>query len=87
MHHVAAFLARWDDPTVPRTPARLQVSANGNINTVGLPGVHEADDLDPHHPQWHAGIEPGIRPVVDALTSGCTSPLFHPPLKFISSLL
>ncbi|MFD3792476.1 hypothetical protein [Streptomyces cyaneofuscatus] len=70
MHHVAAFLARWDDVAVTRPPARLQVSAHGNINTVGLPGIHEADDLDPHHPQWHEGIEPGVRPVVDALTVG-----------------
>ncbi|MFB7780038.1 hypothetical protein [Streptomyces bauhiniae] len=70
MQHVAVFMARWDDPTMPRKPARLQVSAQGNINTVGLPGVHEADDLDPHHPQWYEGIEPGIRPVVDALTAG-----------------
>ncbi|WP_052270227.1 radical SAM protein [Streptomyces sp. MUSC 125] len=70
MHHVAAFLARWNDPTAPRPPARLQVSAYGNINTVGLPGKHEADDLDPHHPQWHEGIEPGVRPIVDALTAG-----------------
>ncbi|MBQ0829003.1 radical SAM protein [Streptomyces tagetis] len=70
MHHVAAFLARWDDPAAPRPPARLQVSTHGNINTVGLPGVHEADDLDPRHPQWSEGIEPGVRPVVDALTAG-----------------
>lgn len=70
MHHTAAFLARWDDPAVPRHPARLQVSADGNINTVGLPGIHEADDLDPHHPQWYEGIEPGVRPVVDVLTAG-----------------
>ncbi|MFE0276145.1 radical SAM protein [Streptomyces sp. NPDC058992] len=69
MHHVAAFLARWDDPAAPRPPARLQVSAHGNINTVGLPGVHEADDLDPHHPQWYEGIEPGVRPVVEVLTA------------------
>ncbi|ATW48257.1 radical SAM/SPASM domain-containing protein [Streptomyces peucetius] len=70
MRHVAAFLARWDDPAAPRPPARLQVSAHGNINTAGLPGVHEADDLDPHHPQWYEGIEPGVRPVVDVLTAG-----------------
>ncbi|MFG3351026.1 radical SAM protein [Streptomyces sp. NPDC048001] len=70
MHHVVAFLARWDDPAAPRPPARLQVSAHGNINTVGLPGIHEADDLDPRHPQWYEGIEPGVRPVVDALTAG-----------------
>ncbi|MFD8883072.1 hypothetical protein ACFV0H_11150 [Streptomyces erythrochromogenes] len=70
MHHVVAFLARWDDPAAPRPPARLQVSAHGNINTAGLPGIHEADDLDPQHPQWYEGIEPGVRPVVDALTAG-----------------
>lgn len=55
--------------TTPPRPARLQVSTHGNINTVGLPGVHEADDLDPHHPQWREGIEPGVRPVVDVLTA------------------
>ncbi|MGW0731798.1 radical SAM protein [Streptomyces sp. NPDC002851] len=68
MHHVAAFLARWDDPMAPRPPATLRVSRYGNINTVGLPGVHEADDLDPHHPQWDQGIEPRIRPIIDTLT-------------------
>ncbi|MET7761132.1 radical SAM protein [Streptomyces sp. NPDC005393] len=70
MQDVSAFLARWDDPAAARQPARLRISEHGNINTVGQPGTHEADDLDPHHPQWHDGIEPGIRPVVDALTRG-----------------
>ncbi|MGW7459028.1 radical SAM protein [Streptomyces sp. NPDC054797] len=70
MRHVSAFLARWDDPAAPRTPARLGISPYGNINTVGLPGVHEADDLDPRHPQWQEGIEPRARPIVEALTSG-----------------
>ncbi|MFJ7904019.1 radical SAM protein [Streptomyces sp. NPDC096198] len=70
MRHVAAFLARWDNPAASRPPALLQVSTYGNVNTVGLPGVHEADDLDPHHPQWHEGIEPGVRPVIDVLTTG-----------------
>lgn len=68
MHHVAAFRARWDDPSASRTPARLHISPHGNINTVGLPGVHEADDLDPHHPQWRQGIEPRVRAIVDVLT-------------------
>ncbi|MBD0741643.1 radical SAM protein [Streptomyces sp. CBMA152] len=68
MHDVAAFLGRWDDPAAPRPPARLRLSPHGNINTLGLPGIHEADDLDPRHPQWHKGIEPRVRPVVDALT-------------------
>ncbi|MFI9588571.1 radical SAM protein [Streptomyces sp. NPDC052236] len=67
MRNVAAFLARWNSADVPRTPVRLHTSAHGNINTVGLPGVHEADDLDPAHPQWHAAIEPGVRPLLDAV--------------------
>ncbi|MFG3225152.1 radical SAM protein [Kitasatospora sp. NPDC048194] len=68
MHDVAAFLSRWDDPLAPRQRARLRTSTLGNINTVGLPGVHEADDLDPRHPQWRDGIEPGVFPLVRALT-------------------
>ncbi|MEV5574487.1 radical SAM protein [Spirillospora sp. NPDC052269] len=68
MRDVAAFLRRWDDPFALRQRARLRTSVVGNINTVGLPGVHEADDLDPRHPQWRAGIEPGVFPLVQAIT-------------------
>ncbi|MDQ0810174.1 uncharacterized protein QFZ63_001888 [Streptomyces sp. B3I7] len=68
MRNVAAFLARWDRTDARRAPVRLHTSAHGNINTVGLPGVHEADDLDPAHPQWHEAIEPSVRPLVDAFT-------------------
>ncbi|WP_042440189.1 radical SAM/SPASM domain-containing protein [Streptacidiphilus albus] len=70
MHGVEAFLVRWDDPAAPREPARLHTSDLGNINTMGLPGVHEADDLDPRHPQWHDGLEPGVRPLVRAFAEG-----------------
>jgi uncharacterized protein len=70
MRDVAAFLTRWDDPALPRPQVRLNTSAHGNINTAGRPGIHEADDLDPAHPQWERAIEPGIRPLVDALTRG-----------------
>ncbi|MFF2142165.1 radical SAM protein [Kitasatospora sp. NPDC058190] len=63
-----AFLARWDDPDAPRPPARLVTSEHGNINTVGLPGIHEADDLDPLHPQWSDGIEPRVKPLLAAVT-------------------
>lgn len=70
MHDVAAFMARWNRPAVPRPAARLRTSPYGNINTVGLPGVHEADDLDPAHPDWYAALEPGVRPLVDVLTAG-----------------
>ncbi|WP_433530608.1 radical SAM protein [Micromonospora sp. CA-263727] len=68
MRDAAAFLTRWDHPNAPRPPVRLYTSAHGNINTVGLPGVHEADDLDPAHPQWREAIEPGVRSLVDAIT-------------------
>ncbi|MEV5766097.1 radical SAM protein [Micromonospora sp. NPDC052213] len=68
MRDVAAFLARWDRPNAPRPPVRLHTSAHGNINTVGLPGVHEADDLDPAHPQWREAIEAGVRSLVYAVT-------------------
>ncbi|GLW58762.1 radical SAM/SPASM domain-containing protein [Kitasatospora phosalacinea] len=68
MHDVTAFLNRWDDPTAARHPARLHTSPLGNINTVGLPGIHEADDLDPRHPQWRDGIEPAVFPLVQAVT-------------------
>ncbi|WP_116211578.1 radical SAM/SPASM domain-containing protein [Streptomyces olivoreticuli] len=68
MRDVAAFLAHWNSPGTSRAPVRLRTSAYGNINTVGLPGVHEADDLDPAHPQWHEAIEPGVRSLVDAVT-------------------
>ncbi|MFF4531641.1 radical SAM protein [Streptomyces sp. NPDC001407] len=69
MRDVPAFLARWDDPDAPREPARLRTSTHGNINSTGLPGVHEADDLDPRHPQWREGIEPGVWPLLNVITS------------------
>ncbi|MEU2026215.1 radical SAM protein [Streptomyces sp. NPDC016469] len=62
------FLARWDNPTAPRPPAQLLASDHGNINTTGLPGEHPADDLDPHHPQWRAGIEDRVWPLLDTIT-------------------
>ncbi|RQW96157.1 hypothetical protein DLJ59_31555 [Micromonospora inaquosa] len=68
MRDVASFLAHWDHPEANRPPVRLRTSSYGNINTVGLPGVHEADDLDPAHPQWRGAIEPGVRSLVDAVT-------------------
>ncbi len=68
MANVSAFLARWNDPDAPRATARLSTSTHGNINTVGLPGTHEAEDLDPKHPQWAAAIEPGARALVDVVT-------------------
>ncbi len=68
MHDVVGFLSRWDDPTAFRPAARLRTSLYGNINTVGEPGVHEADDLDPAHPRWLDAIEPGVWPLVEACT-------------------
>jgi uncharacterized protein len=70
MRDVLAFTARWDDPDAQRPGARLRISSGGNINRDGLPGVCEADDLDPYHPQWRNAIEPGVWPVVNAVTSG-----------------
>ncbi|MFD5469621.1 radical SAM protein [Streptomyces sp. NPDC127105] len=68
MRDISAFLARWNQADSFRPPVRVRTSPHGNINAVGLPGVHEADDLDPAHPQWHEAIEPGVRPLVDAVT-------------------
>ncbi|WP_198535462.1 radical SAM/SPASM domain-containing protein [Streptomyces caatingaensis] len=75
MADVEGFLARWDDPRLPKPAVRLRVGAYGNINTVGLPGVHEADDLDPGHPLWERAIEPGVKPLVAACTRqwGCVT--------------
>ncbi|WP_372405619.1 radical SAM protein [Streptomyces luteireticuli] len=75
MADVGGFLARWHDPHAPRPPVRLRTSAHGNINTAGLPGTHEADDLDPRHPQWDRAIEPGVRPLVAVCTRqwGCVT--------------
>ncbi|MFE2136953.1 hypothetical protein ACFW9X_27850 [Streptomyces sp. NPDC059466] len=70
MPDVTEFLGRWNVPGASRRGARLRRSADGNINTVGLPGIHEADDLDPAHPQWRAAIEEGVWPLVDTLTTG-----------------
>jgi uncharacterized protein len=69
MRDVAGFLARWDDPAATRQSATLLRSPYGNINTVGLPGTHEADDLDPAHRQWADAIEPGARSLVDTVTA------------------
>ncbi|MBH1937469.1 radical SAM protein [Streptomyces sp. AV19] len=75
MADVEGFLARWHDPRMPRPDVRLRVGEHGNINTAGLPGVHEADDLDPHHPLWEQAIEPGAKPLVAACTRqwGCVT--------------
>ncbi|MBI3685830.1 MAG: radical SAM protein [Actinobacteria bacterium] len=75
MLDVGGFLARWDGPLIAQPNARLCHSAYGNINTAGLPGVHDADDLHPNHPQWREAIEPGVWPLVDALTTewGCVT--------------
>jgi uncharacterized protein len=70
MPDVEEFLGRWSSPSARRSSARLLRSADGNINTVGLPGIHEADDVDPAHPQWRSAIEDGAWPLVDALTTG-----------------
>ncbi|MCM6774504.1 radical SAM protein [Nocardia sp. CDC159] len=69
MADVAGFLASWCNPSSPRSPVRLELSEHGNINTLGEPGIHEADDLDPLHPSWRDAIEPGVWPLVDTLTS------------------
>jgi uncharacterized protein len=68
MRDVSGFIARWDDHTAARSKVGLRTSAHGNINTVGLPGVHEAHDLDPAHPQWQDAIESGVWPLVDTVT-------------------
>ncbi|WP_055497342.1 radical SAM/SPASM domain-containing protein [Streptomyces albus] len=68
MADVEGFLTRWDDPEAPRPTARLRISEYGNINTVGRPGVHEADDLDPWHPLWSQAVERGVRPLVSIVT-------------------
>lgn len=68
MTDVAGFLHRWRSPNAARPPMRINLSAHGNINTVGEPGIHEADDLDPLHPSWREAIEPGVWPLVDQIT-------------------
>jgi uncharacterized protein len=68
MPDVTGFLRRWRDPDAARGPARFKVSGHGNINTTGLPGIHQADSLDPLHPAWRDAIEPGIWPLVDPIT-------------------
>ncbi|NUK21940.1 radical SAM/SPASM domain-containing protein [Streptomyces lunaelactis] len=68
MRDVHAFQARWDSPGPVHDRVRLRTSEHGNINTVGLAGIHEADDLHPAHPLWRAAIESGVWPLVDTLT-------------------
>ncbi|MFG1793979.1 radical SAM protein [Nocardia sp. NPDC049149] len=69
MHDVRGFIGRWRDPRATRHKPRLQISTHGNINTVGEPGIHEADDLDPLHPLWRNAIEPGVWPLVEVITA------------------
>ncbi|MFE9575326.1 radical SAM protein [Nocardia sp. NPDC006044] len=69
MTDVAGFRARWRDPAATRAQPRLQTSAYGNVNTVGEPGVHDAEDLDPLDPAWRDAIEPGVWPLIDAITT------------------
>ncbi|GGK16357.1 hypothetical protein GCM10010124_06190 [Pilimelia terevasa] len=73
MPDVELFRRSWNRADVERPPARISVSRDGNINTVGRPGVHEADDLDPRHPSWREAIEPGVWPLVDTLTTSAWS--------------
>ncbi|MDN2495620.1 radical SAM/SPASM domain-containing protein [Nocardia sp. NPDC003482] len=68
MADVPGFMRRWRDPEAARGSVRLEVSDHGNINTLGRPGIHEADDLDPLHPLWRDAIEPGVWPLVDPIT-------------------
>ncbi|MFF1906388.1 radical SAM protein [Kitasatospora sp. NPDC058218] len=70
MRDVNTFTTRWDNPADVRAEVRLHTSEHGNINTVGQAGIHEADDLDPAHPQWREAIEHRVWPLVDALTIG-----------------
>ncbi|MFJ2214249.1 hypothetical protein ACIQVO_09690 [Streptomyces sp. NPDC101062] len=61
MPDVDEFLGRWNAPAAPRRLTRLRRSTDGNINTVGLPGIHEADDVDSGHPpvaRRHRGRRP-----------------------------
>ncbi|MFD4371865.1 radical SAM protein [Streptomyces sp. NPDC058486] len=75
MWDIDGFLARWGRADAKRPSVRPRTSAYGNINTVGEPGIHAADDLDPAHPQWHEAIEAGVRPLVDAVAGpwGCVT--------------
>lgn len=70
MLDVNGFLTRWDSPDVLRGEVKLRTSEHGNINTVGLAGIHAADDLDPAHPMWRAAIESRVWPLVDTVTRG-----------------
>lgn len=70
MPDVPEFLGTWNNSSAHRKAATLLRSSAGNINTVGLPGIHEADDLDPAHPQWREAIEDGVWPLVEAVTTG-----------------
>ncbi|MFB6822660.1 radical SAM protein [Streptomyces virginiae] len=68
MRDVNAFLTRWDNPDAAHGQVKLHTSEHGNINIVGLAGVHEAEDLDPSHPMWQSAIEPRVWPLVDTVT-------------------
>lgn len=68
MRDVNAFRTSWDTPTLAHGEVRLHTSEHGNINAVGLAGIHEADDLTPAHPMWRAAVEPGVWPLVDTVT-------------------
>ncbi|MBT0774150.1 radical SAM protein [Kineosporia sp. J2-2] len=69
MRSIPEFLERWDADHQHHADVRLLTSGHGNINTVGLPGVHDADDLYPRHPRWREAIEDGVWPLVDVLTN------------------
>ncbi|MER7464241.1 radical SAM protein [Streptomyces sp. NPDC097981] len=68
MRDVNTFLTSWDTPDLVGSEVRLHTSEHGNINTVGLAGIQEADDLTPAHPMWRAAIEPRAWPLVDTVT-------------------
>lgn len=72
MADLAGFVQRWDDDSPGRGPASfdLRTSDYGNIGDRSEPGAYAAPDLCPKDAQWSAAVEPGVRPLVEALITG-----------------
>jgi len=66
---VGQLVGEWDGSAPVVNAKSFSVSPAGNINHSGEVGGTYADIFTPDEPQFAAALEPGIRPLVTALTN------------------
>jgi len=65
---LAQLFGEWDHGLPAAVRKSFLVSAAGNINQAGELGGTYADIFTPQEAQFAAALEPGVRPLVEALT-------------------